>query len=114
MRAARAAMIGNLGTAKLGLASDEEFKSKSVIVAEQVSKSFPAHPEPVEGREGSPSAHTSTCSARADKGARPIIKNFSLRIQRGDRIGIVGANGRSEEHTSELQSLMRISYAVFC
>src|SRR3546814_1550385 len=27
---------------------------------------------------------------------------------------VVGAEGRSEEHTSELQSLMRISYAVFC
>src|SRR3546814_10316887 len=26
----------------------------------------------------------------------------------------VAPNGRSEEHTSELQSLMRISYAVFC
>src|SRR3546814_5797868 len=26
----------------------------------------------------------------------------------------VVASGRSEEHTSELQSLMRISYAVFC
>src|SRR3546814_6884469 len=25
-----------------------------------------------------------------------------------------GQHGRSEEHTSELQSLMRISYAVFC
>src|SRR3546814_5388514 len=25
-----------------------------------------------------------------------------------------GDRGRSEEHTSELQSLMRISYAVFC
>src|SRR3546814_14988241 len=25
-----------------------------------------------------------------------------------------GVVGRSEEHTSELQSLMRISYAVFC
>src|SRR3546814_947576 len=25
-----------------------------------------------------------------------------------------GADPRSEEHTSELQSLMRISYAVFC
>src|SRR3546814_4479901 len=25
-----------------------------------------------------------------------------------------GSAGRSEEHTSELQSLMRISYAVFC
>src|SRR3546814_2165790 len=27
---------------------------------------------------------------------------------------VPGAAGRSEEHTSELQSLMRISYAVFC
>src|SRR3546814_6559049 len=26
----------------------------------------------------------------------------------------IGVAGRSEEHTSELQSLMRISYAVFC
>src|SRR3546814_10061994 len=28
--------------------------------------------------------------------------------------GAVDAHIRSEEHTSELQSLMRISYAVFC
>src|SRR3546814_8738017 len=28
--------------------------------------------------------------------------------------GIIIAVARSEEHTSELQSLMRISYAVFC
>src|SRR3546814_4486841 len=28
--------------------------------------------------------------------------------------GGVDRNSRSEEHTSELQSLMRISYAVFC
>src|SRR3546814_5424520 len=27
---------------------------------------------------------------------------------------VMGGAGRSEEHTSELQSLMRISYAVFC
>src|SRR3546814_1489965 len=27
---------------------------------------------------------------------------------------VAGGAGRSEEHTSELQSLMRISYAVFC
>src|SRR3546814_6089692 len=27
---------------------------------------------------------------------------------------IMGRRSRSEEHTSELQSLMRISYAVFC
>src|SRR3546814_9748799 len=29
-------------------------------------------------------------------------------------VGHSRPNGRSEEHTSELQSLMRISYAVFC
>src|SRR3546814_4746840 len=29
-------------------------------------------------------------------------------------IGRSGLHSRSEEHTSELQSLMRISYAVFC
>src|SRR3546814_3851039 len=29
-------------------------------------------------------------------------------------LGVVGLVARSEEHTSELQSLMRISYAVFC
>src|SRR3546814_10212496 len=33
--------------------------------------------------------------------------------QSGDRDDLV-AVARSEEHTSELQSLMRISYAVFC
>src|SRR3546814_7886094 len=31
-----------------------------------------------------------------------------------DGVGRQERQGRSEEHTSELQSLMRISYAVFC
>src|SRR3546814_3692552 len=34
-------------------------------------------------------------------------------LLRAEGPGLV-ANTRSEEHTSELQSLMRISYAVFC
>src|SRR3546814_1102151 len=34
--------------------------------------------------------------------------------RRRDAGGGTGKGGRSEEHTSELQSLMRISYAVFC
>jgi len=71
MRAQRASMIDTSGTAKLKLATEEDFKSKSVIVADRVSKSYPL----------------------ADGGERTIIKDFSLRIQRGDRIGIVGANG---------------------
>src|SRR3546814_3651462 len=39
-------------------------------------------------------------------------------VARGDGVGVGGVGERdgerSEEHTSELQSLMRISYAVFC
>src|SRR5437868_6612390 len=65
MRAQRAAMLGAAGTAKLALAKDD-VRSKTVIGAENVSKSY---------------------------GGRPIIRDFSLRIQRGDRIGIVGPNG---------------------
>src|SRR3546814_7865348 len=34
--------------------------------------------------------------------------------RRGQFFASGGMTGRSEEHTSELQSLMRISYAVFC
>src|SRR3546814_7450931 len=39
---------------------------------------------------------------------------FGGRPLHGRIIGIVHRRSRSEEHTSELQSLMRISYAVFC
>src|SRR3546814_4017400 len=35
-------------------------------------------------------------------------------VQLPERYGIELLDLRSEEHTSELQSLMRISYAVFC
>src|SRR3546814_3421082 len=47
-------------------------------------------------------------------------KDNRLRIQKQkclrDPTGVLGClpGRRSEEHTSELQSLMRISYAVFC
>src|SRR3546814_10833849 len=41
---------------------------------------------------------------------------FDSVLRSGGSSGIEGPSGhiRSEEHTSELQSLMRISYAVFC
>jgi ABC transport system ATP-binding/permease protein len=65
MRAQRAAMLGAAGTAKLALAKDD-VRSKTVIEAEDVTKSY---------------------------GERQIIRDFTLRIQRGDRIGIVGPNG---------------------
>src|SRR3546814_1591977 len=39
-------------------------------------------------------------------------EHHAVLMEQVDRIG--GRRHRSEEHTSELQSLMRISYAVFC
>ena len=69
MREQRAAMVGPQGVAKIAVAADDS-KTKSVITAEHVTKSFGS------GENG-----------------RTVIKDFSLRIQRGDRIGIVGGNG---------------------
>src|SRR3546814_6185874 len=47
-------------------------------------------------------------------GHRIVILRITLRPL-WPQAGVVGhARTRSEEHTSELQSLMRISYAVFC
>src|SRR3546814_7533275 len=38
----------------------------------------------------------------------------SPRINRAQLVAVIRQRLRSEEHTSELQSLMRTSYAVFC
>ena len=65
MRVERRNMTGPQGVANLAL-SESEQKSRTVIDAENVSISF---------------------------GERTIFKNFSIKIQKGDRIGIVGPNG---------------------
>src|SRR3546814_1957004 len=44
-----------------------------------------------------------------------LTKQYGSAVTPGDKaISIEASSYRSEEHTSELQSLMRISYAVFC
>src|SRR3546814_1399767 len=56
------------------------------------------------------------CDQAAAKGGQASIARFMTAIAGsiGLVVGQYGAPDRSEEHTSELQSLMRISYAVFC
>src|SRR3546814_9023094 len=46
----------------------------------------------------------------------PVGMNlFTIKAITNAKLGpIIRGSARSEEHTSELQSLMRISYAVFC
>src|SRR3546814_5065488 len=61
---------------------------------------------------------------REDIPAEPLADRFLVKklgrefLVKVDQIDWIEASGnyvnRSEEHTSELQSLMRISYAVFC
>src|SRR3546814_2577813 len=46
--------------------------------------------------------------------AEPCRRLAKLARTRSTSITFMGRRNRSEEHTSELQSLMRISYAVFC
>src|SRR3546814_4353617 len=51
---------------------------------------------------------------RLDAGEVARVVRHSRRREELDGRRLRGGNGRSEEPTSELQSLMRISYAVFC
>src|SRR3546814_4817240 len=46
-------------------------------------------------------------------GYKDTVRAFHRHF-RGDENDVLDAEDRSEEHTSELQPLMRISYAVFC
>src|SRR3546814_8167790 len=84
---------------------------------------------------GGPEPDAQTDGARSDRDQHGIVaacrrpdpsgderRNRLHDVHWGDQRAINGAVGfpadhlryRSEEHTSELQSLMRISYAVFC
>src|SRR3546814_1992282 len=57
--------------------------------------------------------HRSRYRAGARPGGGPGGRRDAPRGKPG-RLALETARPRSEEHTSELQSLMRISYAVFC
>src|SRR3546814_3717735 len=83
------------------------------------SQSIPPHRKPQRSLVTCIATHSESSSTRA-RTARPI-PYFTIKTKLCyDRFGqCYAATGfwvvdRSEEHTSELQSLMRISYAVFC
>src|SRR3546814_1377922 len=86
----------------------------------------PVHPRtrPEHMRDAHHRFRHAPADARSHRDAiRPIRSGGSMQL-RGSRVrsfhrrhslaAEVSRSARSEEHTSELQSLMRISYAVFC
>src|SRR3546814_4684847 len=68
-------------------------------------------------RKEKPAAASRTDAARKKLRSKVALKPEEVPTDEHGFAIMVGrreADGRSEEHTSELQSLMRISYAVFC
>src|SRR3546814_4212733 len=72
------------------------------------------------GRQASLEVATAICaavdipvSADLENGFHDEPLECGRLMEAAIRAGLAGASIRSEEHTSELQSLMRISYAVF-
>src|SRR3546814_4912552 len=67
--------------------------------------------EQIAGRQPHDKTRPQGAVAIGEPAARPVMRGRHHHVDSGlDR----DAASRSEEHTSELQSLMRISYAVFC
>src|SRR3546814_6061042 len=72
------------------------------------------------GRPGAaPFSITGQCNALGTRetgftASMPGYRSYDDPSHRRELAELWGIDERSEEHTSELQSLMRISYAVFC
>src|SRR3546814_10434681 len=65
------------------------------------------------GLQALPTYDIQLCCQLCPEAANPATYASSSYLE-DFRVLQQGRDGRSEEHTSELQSLMRISYAVFC
>src|SRR3546814_6576328 len=72
---------------------------------------LPQHPRGAR-RRAAAAAGGGGASLPADAGAAAAAADAARRPHRG--LAVEPGGHRSEEHTSELQSLMRNSYAVFC
>src|SRR3546814_8344274 len=78
---------------------------------------YPAHhPQAQRASEDRPASRHGARHRWRDRPARAEgdRQGVELATEAGKRGGGDDPGYRSEEHTSELQSLMRISYAVFC
>src|SRR3546814_3879404 len=91
---------------------DQKARWLQPIVDGEVRSSF-AMTEPMPGGGSDPSAIRTRATRQGDGWAIHGHKWFITGGAAAEHFILI-ARTRSEEHTSELQSLMRISYAVFC
>src|SRR3546814_4949734 len=75
---------------------------------------FPSAAAMVTWQERTASPSMSTVQAPQSPVPQPYFVPVRFDASRSAQSSGVAGSMRSEEHTSELQSLMRISYAVFC
>src|SRR3546814_17150177 len=68
---------------------------------------LPIYPYTTDGKKSPPVSWDAAC-------LEEVCGSCSMNINGTPRQACSALVDRSEEHTSELQSLMRISYAVFC
>src|SRR3546814_1368783 len=88
--------------AKLARARIGDIDHADIIALHRLADLVPAYPHFLQLRGIADGAHL----------LFDVVARDRLAVQRALALAIGGL--RSEEHTSELQSLMRISYAVFC
>src|SRR3546814_10060285 len=109
----------------LGLAGTQAAarpEGAEVLVAEDRGVARARLPEVRAEGPGDQAAARHQAALRADQGSQPLhhdggrpapdVGGAVLQVRAAEPLDDV--RRRSEEHTSELQSLMRISYAVFC
>src|SRR3546814_6334710 len=99
--------------------------SSDHLLHERINRGHVRHHEEADGVEAELAAkadmlfrHIGFGAVRRDMdAARTAVRGHAKLVERPDSGHVKDRNGRvlhrSEEHTSELQSLMRISYAVF-
>src|SRR3546814_3709052 len=100
-----------------------ELQGDQVVAAKHVARFEQSGGAPVAG----PLAGAGAAAGRVDMHGDPVVQAgaaaaVATSLPRADAsaqeleaaAAMLLARARSEEHTSELQSLMRISYAVFC
>src|SRR3546814_5737461 len=87
----------------------------AAVLQPQAGAGSPAHPAaPRRRHPGVRSARPADAGQRRQGPPEGAAAARVVAVVRGPGLGLPRAARRSEEHTSELQSLMRISYAVFC